>query len=128
MDLFAGSGSLGFESLSRNASCCVFVDKQKETIINIEKNIKNLELKHAEIFLGDANDFVAKTQRQFDIIFFDPPYDSNLYNLIPDITERLLSEQGIIYIESKKNRSFENLKTLKLKSTKTLEYGIYEKK
>ena len=87
-----------------------------------------MEVPHAETFLGDANDFIAKTQRKFDLIFFDPPYDSSLYDLIPEVTERLLSDKGIIYIESKKNRSFENLKNLKLKTTKTLEYGIYEKK
>lgn len=128
LDLFAGSGSLGFESLSRNAKSCVFVDKEKQSIINIEKNFKNFDLSNAETFLGDARDFIAKTQYQFDLVFFDPPYDSDLYDLIPEVTESLLSDKGIIYIESKKNRSFENLKTLKLKTTKTLEYGIYEKK
>ncbi len=79
LDLFAGTGALGIESLSRGAAKSVFVDKSKEAMKIINKNIELLKIKDkAEVFLHDAcaiSNLKIVFDQKFDLIFMDPPYD-----------------------------------------------------
>lgn len=72
LDAFAGSGALGIEAISRGSTDVVFIEKDKKTCEVISKNLKKVGLR-AEVFRGDVNSFV--TNKQFDLILADPPYD-----------------------------------------------------
>src|SRR5689334_3032384 len=76
LDLFAGSGSLGFEALSRGAASVVFVDDSSIALEFVDRNAGVLGCADAcETIQGDALDFIAKARSKFDLIFADPPYE-----------------------------------------------------
>ncbi len=93
LDLFSGSGSLGIETLSRGAGECTFVDKSAQSI-DITK--KNLEATHlvdlSSVINTDSIEFIKSTNKKFDIIFIDPPYESDLY----DKSLKAIKESGIL--------------------------------
>lgn len=105
LDLFAGSGSLGFEALSEGASFCYFIDHNKVAIKTIEQNAKQLSCTENMNFLKmDAIEALKKLKqwkKTFNIIFLDPPYQMNLItpviNLIIDM--HLLQDNGLIVCE-----------------------------
>ncbi|WP_010097887.1 16S rRNA (guanine(966)-N(2))-methyltransferase RsmD [Ornithinibacillus scapharcae] len=105
LDLFAGSGSLGVEALSRGIDSCVFVDKHPKAIQTIRENITTLKLEgQVEIFRADAFralSAAAKRGLTFDLIFIDPPYGKINYLEILEIIvkEKLVNDDGIIYCE-----------------------------
>ncbi len=102
LDLFAGSGALGIESLSNGASFCYFVDNNKIAINTITKNTEGIDNK--KIIFKDSYKFIKETDLKFDVIFLDPPYMIDLTEIISIIYERdLLSENGILVCESEKN-------------------------
>ena len=75
LDLFAGSGQLGIEALSRGASEAVFVDCAKESIAVITKNVENCGLAgQARIVQTDYASYLARRDGTFDLVFLDPPY------------------------------------------------------
>jgi len=85
LDLFAGTGQLGLEALSRGAKSCDFVDSMKAHVALVKENIKSTELDGGQVFLNDAKSFLQRGER-YDLIFLDPPYDfKNLDQIIQDI-------------------------------------------
>ncbi|PAD39958.1 16S rRNA (guanine(966)-N(2))-methyltransferase RsmD [Terribacillus sp. 7520-G] len=96
LDLFAGSGGLGIEALSRGMTHCIFVDKQGKAVETIKQNLTALRLTHqAEVYRNDALralKAVAKREKRFSLIFLDPPYQKMSYE---DLLERI-SEAGIL--------------------------------
>ena len=106
-DLFAGSGNLGFEALSRGAKFCTFVDRNRKAIEYIKDIAEQLKLdnKQYECIKHDALKLLRKFSEEnitFDLIFIDPPYDLRLGNkVIHEITDKnLLADSGIIINES----------------------------
>lgn len=105
LDLFAGSGSLGIEALSRGMDSCIFVDKHSKAIQTIRENVTTLKLEgQVEIFRVDAFralSAAAKRGLMFDLIFIDPPYGKINYQDIINIMikENLLQDNAIIYCE-----------------------------
>jgi 16S rRNA (guanine966-N2)-methyltransferase len=104
LDLFAGSGSLGFEALSRYAGSVVFVEKHKQAAGILRQNLLSLKASSpsTQVILGDAKEVIARLDRKFDLIFLDPPFRQNL---LPDIVEKLLLHQVmnagcLVYIET----------------------------
>ncbi|MBQ4066864.1 MAG: 16S rRNA (guanine(966)-N(2))-methyltransferase RsmD [Clostridia bacterium] len=105
LDLFAGSGQLGLEALSRGAEHCVFIDQAREAVEVILANAKKTKLfDRCRISTGDFLQFLksAAGREKFDIIFLDPPYDSdNIATALRLIAEgELLREGGRIVCES----------------------------
>ncbi len=96
LDLFAGSGSLGIEALSRGAESAVFADQNEKCTEIIISNLKHTSLEHkSEVFLGDAQLILKKLSqhgKKFDIIFLDPPYNKGI---IPEIL-LILQEYDIL--------------------------------
>ena len=92
LDLFAGTGSLGLEALSRGARLAVFVDKGRESVKSIRKNLEILgftDHSKAQVIASDAADYLKKNMGLlFDVIFMDPPYR---YTRTEEIVERLKS-------------------------------------
>ena len=102
LDLFSGSGSLGIEALSRGAAHCTFVDNKEISVAITKKNIENTHFQNlSSVFLSDSIDFINKTDKLFDIIFIDPPYESDLYFMALDKIRQkgLLTENGLIVLE-----------------------------
>ena len=86
LDLFAGSGQLGIEALSRGASGCVFVDKNTEAVKIIRRNLQNTGLSSAAQVLGtDALSYLTRPGDRFDLVFLDPPYAAEL--LLPALNK-----------------------------------------
>lgn len=105
LDLFAGTGSLGIECLSRGANKCVFVDKSKESINIVKSNIKKARVENESIVLNldfkSAISSLALKKEKFDVIFMDPPYYKNMFSdaLLAVDEKELLKEDGIIVVE-----------------------------
>ncbi|MGY0692275.1 16S rRNA (guanine(966)-N(2))-methyltransferase RsmD [Virgibacillus sp. FSP13] len=105
LDLFAGSGSLGIEAISRGMEKTVFVDKHPKAIHTIYENLKTLEIEHkAEVFRTDAFRALhaaAKRELHFDLIVCDPPYGKVNYGKFLEKIEELhlLTVDGLIYCE-----------------------------
>ena len=102
LDLFAGTGALGFEALSRGATEVVFVDNSRRAIKAIEKSAKTLDAAGAVIHCGDAAEYVRNAApASFDIIFLDPPFaDDRHAALSRQIDESgILAPGGRIYLE-----------------------------
>lgn len=79
LDLFAGSGALGIETLSRGASYCLFCDVDYEACQIIKKNLVSLQEFNAKVFHGDYLSCLEKEKEPFDIVFLDPPYAQKEY-------------------------------------------------
>lgn len=128
LDLFAGTGSLGIECLSRGANKCVFVDVSKESISIVKSNIKKARVENESIVLNlDFKDAINKLKIQnnkFDVIFMDPPYYKNMFiDALEKIDEAsLLKEDGIIIIEHDTKDKFPD-KIKNLIQTKSKKYG-----
>jgi len=102
LDLFAGTGALGLEALSRGAASTVFVEKSKRAIQALQRNVASLDARGAVIVVGAANDFMAAARdERFDVVFLDPPFaDDNLSELCRLIDESgLLASAANVYLE-----------------------------
>ena len=105
MDLFAGSGAMGIEFLSRGASFCFFSDINKESVLAIDDNLSSLGIEKAEVKNGDYRDILrscAANNDRFDIIFIDPPYkDKDAYEFCWAFIKEneILTEKGILVFE-----------------------------
>lgn len=103
LDLFAGTGQLGIEALSRGAAGAVFVDQRRDAAALVKENLKltGFEQK-SRVICGDAAAFLASTKEKFDLIFVDPPYAAGLWkNTLNAISQfDILSNHGIIICES----------------------------
>ena len=112
LDLFAGSGSLGFEALSRGAKHCTFVEKSKLAFSQIKTTRTSLNAVNSEVHNCDAIDFLSSVHNHnFNLVFLDPPFsDDYLISSIESIREyQLVSSGGYIYIEFNKNNDLFDL-------------------
>lgn len=102
LDLFAGTGQLGIEALSRGAAHCTFVDKGGEPVSVIRENLKKTRLEErAEVVQADYSSYLKTCRRQFDLILLDPPYaEIFLETALKIISEiDILTNSGIIVCE-----------------------------
>jgi len=118
LDLFAGTGSLGLEALSRGAAHVVFVDDNRRILDVIEENVEMLGCGDAcDIVFDDALSYVDRAAREsFNLIFADPPYD---YERTPDVLRMifdrgLLKKDGLLIIEHAKRTVFDPAPQYKL--------------
>ena len=108
LDLYAGTGSFGLECLSRQAMSVCFIEKKKDAIEILEKNIEKLKVKNKiKIFFNDIFELIKKQnifESKFDLIFCDPPFKvANIEKLIELIfNKNLLNENGIIILHRSK--------------------------
>ena len=121
LDLFAGTGSLGLEALSRGAGSCVFVDSGANAVSCIEQNLAALDCSlRAKVIRSDAMRFVDTCRERFHLIFADPPYAFPETASIPGWITRnnLLEPQGYLLIEHTKSLIFEKNPSLTCKLVK----------
>ncbi len=100
LDLFAGSGALGFEAASREAQHVVMVESNRSTFRVLQENARRLALSNVALICTDGLKFAAQENLAFDVIFLDPPFQSDfLPQLLPKLVNRLTAD-GVIYVES----------------------------
>ena len=102
LDLFAGTGQLGIECLSRGAASAVFVDRRPDAVKLIKENLKVTSLTDkGRVVSGDSVEFLKSIREKFDIIFLDPPYEAGVLEpVIAHIAKfDILSPHGIIVAE-----------------------------
>ena len=100
LDLFAGSGQLGIEALSRGAVSCVFVDQNKTATEIIRRNLHAAKLaQHAQVLTTDALGFLSRTNETFDLVFLDPPYTAGLLEPALMAVAQKLAPGGLIVCE-----------------------------
>lgn len=102
LDLFAGSGALGFEALSRGAASVVLVESNSAVHRALLDNAGMLKADRAQILRQDALQFLTQNRQQYDVIFLDPPFDRQwLQKLLPLLAPHLAAD-GMVYVESEK--------------------------
>lgn len=108
LDLFSGTGQLGIEALSRGAAHCTFVDQRREAAGLIRENLKSCEFSElSQVVQGDALSFLTACREKFDVIFLDPPYQTDLLPRSLEAITRfdILRENGIIVCECAADRN-----------------------
>jgi 16S rRNA (guanine966-N2)-methyltransferase len=101
LDLYAGSGALGLEALSRGAGHAVFVERDPAAVRTIERNLHRLRL-HATVLRQDAVAVLASETRKYDLVFVDPPYgmyadvEAQLARYLPSV----VADEGVVVVET----------------------------
>lgn len=105
LDLFSGSGQMGIEALSRGAKEAYFIDKNREAIEIIKKNIKKAEVTDRAIVKeNDSFKFLLETQTKFDIVYIDPPFMIEKMNQIIEMVTHVTNNDGFIICETPKDK------------------------
>lgn len=100
LDLFAGSGALGIEALSRGAKSAVFVDTNAEAVRIVKDNLAHTGLaQQASVAAGDFEQFLTYTRAVFDIVFIDPPYGKGLAEKALALSVSHMSDNGVVICE-----------------------------
>ncbi|WP_455204158.1 16S rRNA (guanine(966)-N(2))-methyltransferase RsmD [Kaarinaea lacus] len=104
LDLFAGSGIFGLESLSRGAAISVFVDANAKAVSHIKASLADMQIDYASVVQNDVLRFLEQnsSNQRFDIVFLDPPYGENLLQPSMELLEKnhWLADQAYIYLEA----------------------------
>lgn len=128
LDLFAGSGALGFEALSRGAAHVTFIDQSSQIITHLKKYADIFDAKKIEIIKGEVPDI--SITHTFDIVFLDPPFHQNLITPVSHWLTQMncLNENAYIYIETEIELNLElptNWQMLKNKKAGQVAYYLY---
>jgi len=133
LDLFAGSGSLGFEALSRYARHVTMVEMDKGAAQQLSKNLSTLQSQQATVIQRDALSWLADSAEPFDIIFLDPPFRRDLLDSVCQRLEQggWLSDEALIYIEREREgvapQLPANWRLLKDKQAGQVCYQLYQR-
>ncbi len=104
LDLFAGSGQLGIEALSRGADRCVFIDLSRSAAEIIKANVESVGFKTQSLISSmDALMFLEHSKEKFDIIFLDPPYKKGIIASIEEGVRNVITKDSIIVCETSRN-------------------------
>jgi len=100
LDLFAGSGVLGFEAASRGAERVVMVERNRTVFKALQENIKKLGCANIFVHAQDGLEFASRDTQRYDVIFLDPPFQSEYLPKLLEILPQRLKENGVVYVES----------------------------
>lgn len=102
LDLFAGTGALGFEAASREAKKVVMIEHQKSLCDQINQNIKLLMADNIDVINADAMEWLETCDQKYDLVFMDPPFYRNIHeNVCATLLEKdLLLPDARVYMES----------------------------
>jgi 16S rRNA (guanine966-N2)-methyltransferase len=99
LDLFAGSGALGFEAASRGAQSVVMVEKHPKVLHALRETARVLGAANVRLVQGDALEFLRDPGARFDVVFLDPPYRLGLSGKALELLPRVLAPRGRVYVE-----------------------------
>ena len=122
IDVFAGSGQMGIEALSRGAASAVFIDRDRTAVQIVKDNLKTCGLS-GTVLCGDSLSYLRSCGK-FDLIFVDPPYDSGLYDDVLQTINQvdILSEGGIIIVEARRETPLSDM-TAPYRALREYRYG-----
>jgi 16S rRNA (guanine(966)-N(2))-methyltransferase RsmD len=100
LDLFAGTGILGFEAASRGATAVTLVEQDPRACTALLRNAEKLATTQVEIVRNNALEFLSYTTRQFNVAFADPPYRQGLIERIMPLLDRVMLPGGLVYAEA----------------------------
>jgi 16S rRNA (guanine966-N2)-methyltransferase len=100
LDLFAGSGAMGLEALSRGAASAVFVESDRDACRTIERNLAKLRLTGATVLCRDALQVLAARSRTYDLVLCDPPYGFEGHTGLAGYLQRVLAPNGLLVYET----------------------------
>jgi len=131
LDLFAGSGAIGIEALSRGASHLDFVELNKKAVRQLETNLGLLDADDGNVIHQDAKQFLDKIDQAYDIIFIDPPFHKGIaQEILSKLAQtNLLKEGALIYLEMEQNLEVDisqSWELLKDKKAGQLQYRLYQ--
>lgn len=111
LDLFAGSGSLGFEAASRQAEKVTMLELNKEAHAQLTKNVATLKATNIEAINKDSLEFLKGPAEPYDLVFIDPPFRKGLLNEAVDLLENnhWLADDALVYIETEKELELPDL-------------------
>ena len=131
LDLFSGSGALGFESVSRGASWVTMIDDDVEVVEDLRAKSDELRIDNCEIFKKEAISWLAKEQKKkYDIVYLDPPFRSGLLErALSELAHGWLSDNGLVYVEVEADKAerIQNWKILRTATTKKTRYALLTK-
>jgi 16S rRNA (guanine966-N2)-methyltransferase len=100
LDLFAGSGALGFEAASRGAESVVMVERNPAVFRALQDNLGKLGCANVSVHRQDGLEFASRDANRYDVIFLDPPFRSEYLPRLLDILPQHLNQDGVVYVES----------------------------
>src|ERR671936_3117681 len=103
LDVYAGSGAMGLEALSRGAEAAVFVEADPDAVRAIERNLDKLRLTGATVVRAEATTGLAQETaagRKYDLVLVDPPYAMTDYDTLARYLPRVLADDGLLVLES----------------------------
>jgi 16S rRNA (guanine966-N2)-methyltransferase len=100
LDLFSGSGALGFEAASRGAERVVMVERNAAALRALQDNVNKLGCANVFVQGQDGLEFVSRDVRRYDVIFLDPPFQNDCLPGLLEILPQRLNENGMVYVES----------------------------
>lgn len=132
LDLFAGSGQMGIEALSRGATFCLFADVNPAAAETVQANLAHAGFAdRAKVIRGDYAAVLAGLDRTFDFIFLDPPYNAGLLLKAAEQCDRVLSPVGALICEHPKEQplpdSIGSLQRTKLYKHGRVQFSIYKR-
>ena len=134
LDLFAGSGALGLEALSRGAAFTTFVDSHKKVTQALKAHLDLLNANdHAEVLQIDSVKFLKNNAQPYDLIFLDPPYHLDFMGKVVPLLEAngWLTDNAMLYLEIEKRQSLpelpENWQQLKEKTAGEVSYFLFQR-
>jgi len=103
LDLYAGSGAMGIEALSRGASSATFVESDRDAARTIKANLDKLRLTGARVIQQDVARFLREERRRYDVILIDPPYEmvESVQMTLSSHLPRLLADDGVVVYETR---------------------------
>jgi 16S rRNA (guanine966-N2)-methyltransferase len=104
LDLFAGSGAMGLEALSRGAAAATFVENDRDACRVIDRNLEKLDLTGATVLQRDVLQVLASERRTYDLILCDPPYGFDQDARIAPYLRRVVAEDGLLVYETASRR------------------------
>lgn len=133
LDLFAGSGALGFEAASRGARRVLQIENNAVTYRKLKENITALATDRVEVLQMDVRQFIPRCHETFDLIFLDPPFGHGLISPVCQLIAQadILAPYGKIYIESERNLQLDALpsdwRPLKQNVAGDVSYNLYQR-
>ena len=131
LDLFSGSGALGFEALSRGAANVTLVELNKSNCNNLKKLATTFNTENIKVFNCDAVKFLEDSTEHFDVVFIDPPYKLDIYKDVLSllIKRNLIDENSTVYVEMRNgsNQAVPGYQIVKEQSAGQSKYAIWNK-
>ncbi len=130
LDLYAGTGALGFEALSRGADRVVMVDSNAAAVKALHAHASKLDAAGLEIHCADAMQWLEGAEGRFDVVFLDPPFAKGLLGKTLEclLSSRLLLQDTLIYVESDQAFTFDDLRvhTVRRARAGNVHFRLYE--